>query len=226
MGNYPVNDLQCILQSVTYTALISLDKHDKRRGNALLQLEQLDIEAEWVRPVEAESIDLTLLPSAFLNAPNYASHALTILNVFDKALLRNASNFMHVEDDVIFDPQIRKFLPQIVVPNDWKFIYIGGRNCGSKQRFSSWIVKSSFVSDLHAVIMRIEMIDVMRDALLDRGIASHYCDARLASLHQKYPTYLCRPNLAWQSIHSNESGDGLPDSNYNEDGSVKLEQGD
>jgi hypothetical protein len=45
-------------------------------------------------------------------------------------------------------------------------------------------------------------------------------------LHNDYPTYLCRPNLAWQSRHSDDSG-GLPAySNYYANGTVRVGQGD
>jgi hypothetical protein len=70
------------------------------------------------------------------------------------------------------------------------------------------------------------MIPHLRRVLFDPAIDSAYTDFRIASLHGQYPAYLCRPNLAWQSHHSDDSGRLKPFSNYYANGAVRVGQGD
>ena len=219
-------DLQTLLQSVPYKVLLSMEDQTERRASAMNQLEDLYLDVEWKVPVKIEDIDWAPMPSIFKEAPRYASHAVTMIEMFDEALRRGVDTFMHIEDDVIFHPDALASLPQILVPWDWKFIYFGGRSWGPRQHISKGLVRSGFIYDLHAVIMRTDMVELMRKALLDPEIDCHWCDARIASLHKEHPTYLCRPNLAWQGFHCDDSGDGIPKSNYFPDGSVMPGQGD
>jgi hypothetical protein len=66
----------------------------------------------------------------------------------------------------------------------------------------------------------------MRKAIVDPSIDSWHTDFRLANLHPRYPAYLCRPNLFWQSEHRDYSGLGDTYSNYYPNGTVKIEEGD
>jgi hypothetical protein len=203
-----------------------MEEERERRENAFRQFSDLGLDVEWKVPVKIDDIPWGEMPSAYKNHSKYASQALTLIEVFKEVIHKGADHFMLFEDDIIFHPQILTHLPHITVPDDWKFIYVGGRNCGVKQYISRGLVKSTFVSDLHAVIIRSDMIDLLKQVLLDRNLTTHWADARIASLHKIYPTYLCRPNLAWQSVHSYERGSGEPFSNYNENGTVKRDQGD
>jgi hypothetical protein len=139
---------------------------------------------------------------------------------------KGAWAFAHFEDDVVFHPEFQSRLPKIRVPKDWKFLYIGGRNNNARQEVAPGLARSMFVSDLHAVVIRSSMIDKIRRALLDPANPSHWADARIASLHRSHPAYLCRPNLAWQSVHPNDSGTGTAYSNYYADGTVAHGKGD
>ena len=151
---------------------------------------------------------------------------MTLLSIFDEVERVNAPSFMHFEDDVVFHPRASRLLSRIRVPSDWQFIYLGGRNGGIKTTVSPGLVRSSFISDLHAVIIRSGMIPRLRRVLFDPAINSAYTDFRIASLHSHYPAYLCRPNLCWQSHHSDDSGQLKAFSNYYPNGAVKLGQGD
>ena len=219
-------DLRSILQSIPYKALLSLENARERRANALRQLKDLNIEAEWLVPIKANAIDWSSIPPAFRRAPKYGSHAVTMLAMFDEAIRRGVDTFMHIEDDVVFHHQILERLPNIFVPGNWRFIYLGGRSYGRRQKVSNGLVRSHAVGDLHAVVMRSDMIPLMKDALLDSKSNFQWCDARISSLHKKWPAYLCRPNLAWQAPHCNDRGTGAPYSNYFEDGRVKPGQGE
>ena len=55
---------------------------------------------------------------------------------------------------------------------------------------------------------------------------SAFADFRIARLHSQYPAYLCRPNLAWQSRHSDDSDQLKAYSNYYANGAVRVGQGD
>ena len=214
------------LQSVPCQVLISMENQEERRRNAMRQFAGLGLNVEWKVPIKIADIQWDKLPAAYREHPKYASQTLTILDVLDEVESKGAESFALFEDDIVFHPHTLLLLPQIVVPEDWKFFYIGGRNNGSKQYVSKGLVKSTFVSDLHAVVINSEIIHLLRRVLVDGSMNTHWADARIASLHKKYPAYLCRPNLAWQSFHADESGAGVGYSNYYADGSVKPGQGD
>ncbi len=219
-------NLRSILTSIPYVALLSLEGHEERRANAFRQLKSVGIEAEWVVPVKLDALDWSYIPPAFRRAPRYASHAITMIQMFDEAILRGAECFMHVEDDVVFRSDILDRLPHIIVPNDWKFIYLGGRSWGPRQKIRHGLVRSNSICDLHAVIMRNDMIEVMKTALLNPKNQRHWCDARIAYLHRNCAAYLCRPNLAWQAPHGKDDGKGPLYSNYFENGRVKPNCGE
>jgi hypothetical protein len=138
---------------------------------------------------------------------------------------KKAQSFMLFEEDVIFHQDTAALLSQIRVPLDWQFIYVGGRNCGNSEFVSPGLVKSDFVADLHAVIIRSSMIDRLRKVLMDCCINSSSPDFRFATLQNRFPAYLCRPNLAWKAPRWDPSGNGLDYSLYNDDGSVKFGMG-
>ena len=214
------------LNSIPCKFLISLEQHHERRGNAQRQFAALGIHADWKIPMKLEDVPWARVPRDYERKPAAASHAMTLLSIFDEVERAEAPSFMHFEDDVVFHPRVMALLPRIRVPRDWKFIYLGGRNGRIKTTVSPGLVRSSLVSDLHAVIIRSDMIPHLRRVLFDPAIDSAYTDFRTASLHSHYPAYLCRPNLAWQSHHSDDSGQLKPFSNYYANGAVRLGQGD
>ena len=214
------------LSSIPCKFLISLEQHRERRGNTQRQLAALGIHAQWKIPMKLEDVPWAQVPRDYERKPAAASHAMTLLSIFDEVERAKAPSFMHFEDDVVFHPRAATLLSRIRVPGDWKFIYLGGRNGRIRTVVSPGLVRSSLVSDLHAVIIRSEMIPHLRRVLFDPAIDSAYTDFRIASLHGQYPAYLCRPNLAWQSHHSDDSGRLKPFSNYYANGAVRVGQGD
>jgi hypothetical protein len=227
VGRGGIEDAEPIdLKSIPYKVLISLEQHHGRRSNAQRQFAELGIDVAWKIPVKIDEIPWTWIPQAYRGRPASASHTATLLSVFDEVERTKAESFVVFEDDVIFHPAISTLLPRIRVPRDWKFIYLGGRNTGIKRRISPGLVRSDFVNDLHAVIIRSDMIAHLRRVLLDPAIDSMYTDFRFATLHDRYPAYLCRPNLAWQSVHGDDSGALPAYCNYYGNGTVKIDQGD
>jgi hypothetical protein len=209
------------LQAVPFKVLISMEDQNERRESAQKQLATIGVNAEWRIPVKIEDIPWEVLPVAYKRSPKYASQAATLLKVLNQVKRSKASSFMLFEDDLILHQQFETLLPSIQVPSDWSFIYLGGRNNGKGRFVSPGLIRSTFISDLHAVILRSDIIDLLRNVLLDPKCRSHWADARIAMLHKSYSAYLCRPNLVWQSVHANE--EGLVYSNYNEDGSAVQE---
>jgi hypothetical protein len=214
------------LKPIPCKFLVSLEQQQERRNTAQSQLAALGIHAEWRIPARVEDVQWDRLPRAYERKPEAGSHAMTLLSIFEEVERAKSPSFVHFEDDVVLHPRITTLLPPLKVPPAWKFIYLGGRNNGGRTAVSPGLVRSDFVSDLHAVIIRSEMIPLLRSALLDPAIDSEHTDFRIATLHARFPTYLCRPNLAWQSAHSDDAGISKPYSNYYANGTVKIGQGD
>ena len=212
------------LKAIPYKVLVSMENQPERRREAQDQFKQLGLDVEWKMPVKIQDIQWNATTLRYRPMPAAASQMLTLLDIFSEAERRKVDYFIHFEDDVVFHPEITALLPEIRVPQDWKFIYIGGRNCGDHEYVSRGLIRSDFVADLHAVIIRADIIDPLRRALMDPCINSIWPDFRFATLQNIYPAYLCRPNLAWQSSHPSESGGGIY-SHYNEDGTVKEGMG-
>jgi hypothetical protein len=226
-GRSPQSDGHAIdLKAIPYSVLLSTERQHERRSLAQKQLKKLGIVAEWKKPVKIEDIKWNASTEAYKERPASASHALTLIEVLDEAERRKVEYAMLFEDDVMFHSDILEVVNEVKVPNDWKFIYLGGRNCGTKQQVSSRLVRSTFISDLHAVILHSDMFSLVKQVLMDPCIHSIWLDFRIATLHDRYPAYMFRPNLAWQSEHSDDSGVREPYSNYHPTGEVKHGQGD
>lgn len=214
------------LDSVPYKVLLSLEQQHERRSNALRQFARLGIDVEWEVPVKIEDVAWARIPRLYKLSPCVASHAVTLLAILDEAERMKVPSFMHLEDDVVFHPRFATLLPRLRVPRDWQFIYLGGRNGGTRTEVSPGLTRSDFIADLHAVIIRAEMIPHLRGVVLNSAAGPIHLDSRIASLHRQYPAYLCRPNLAWQSAHTDDAGKRPAYSNYYPNGAVRLGQGD
>ncbi len=214
------------LNSIPCKVLVSLEKHQERRSHALRQLAALNIDVEWKIPARLNEVPWTRIPRVYRALPPVASHVMTFLSILEEVERAKAPSFMHFEDDVVFHPRLATLLPRLKVPRDWQFIYLGGRNAGTKIKVSPGLVRSDLITDLHAVIIRSDMIPELKSILLDPAIRDPHLDSRIALLHRRYPAYLCRPNLAWQSAHSADPGKSPAYCNYYSNGAVKLGQGD
>ena len=214
------------LRLVRHHYLVSMEAQTARRGNALRLLKELGCEVEWKTPIKISEVPWDQTPEIYRYAPKYASQVWTLMAIFDEVEKAGVDRFALFEDDIVLHPQITELLPRIRIPTCWKFIYLGGRNGGYRYNVATGMVRSTFVSDLHAVVIKADIIPDLRQVLLDGSICSHWADFRIATLHWQHPAYLCRPNLFWQSFHQNDSGTGEGYSNYNADGSVAYAQGD
>jgi hypothetical protein len=228
LGRAPADET---MQSIDLTAipckvLVSLERHQERRSHTLRQLAALNIHVDWKIPTKLSDVAWSRIPRIYRIWPSVGSHVVTLLSIMDEVERARAPSFMHIEDDVIFHPRMAMLLPRLRVPRDWRFIYLGGRNAGSRAKVSPGLVRSDLITDLHAVIIRSDMIPELRNILLDPAIRDPHLDSRIAILHKRYPAYLCRPNLAWQSAHSADSGKSPAYSNYYPNGAVKVGQGD
>ena len=206
--------------------LVSMEDQSVRRENTVNLLGRIGVKAAWKVPVKIPDIPWNKTPGIYKRRPKYASQLWTLMALFDEVEESGAKTLVHFEDDIVLHPEICELLPEIRVPSDWKFIYLGGRNGGYREHVNSGLVKSSFVSDLHAVIIKSEIIPDLRAVLLNSSIHSVWADFRFATLHWQHAAYICRPNLIWQSFHQNDSGVGQGYSNYYEDGNVMYGQGD
>ncbi len=214
------------LNAISCRVLVSLEQHHERRSNALRQFAALGIDVEWKVPVKVDDVPWHLLPPIYRAKPTRGSHAATLLSILDEVERVKAPSFLHFEDDVVLHPRFSALLPRLRVPRDWQFIYLGGRNGGAKNQISPGLVRSDLITDLHAVIIRSSMVPHLRRVLLDPAMETVHLDARFAMLHRQFPAYLCRPNLAWQSAHSDDAGKLPVYSNYYPNGTVRMGQGD
>ena len=151
----------------------------------------------------------------------YISQILTLKKVIGDARRRNAHCVWLFEDDAVLHPEFLSRARRLRVPNNWRFLYLGGAYYESVVRINEFLVRPSKVLDLHCVIISSEMYDIIEDrfdaALHDTSRNEVFADMILADLHKIFPAYLCRPNLSWQSNHQSDLN-GRHYSSYKPDG--------
>ena len=213
------------LSSISYRALVSMPDEATRRTWVTKRLLDYGVSVEWHIPVPIAEIVWSDLPTVFAHHPRYASQALSLHAIVSEAQRRDAAALLLLEDDIVFHVDFPTMLARLQPPSDWSFLYLGGRNCGIKEQVGDGLMRSDFVSDLHAVVLRWDVFDEVKRALIDPWIYSALPDFRIATLHRRFTTYLCRPNLVWQTPHTTEAN-GEAYCNYTSNGDVVTGQGD
>ena len=178
-----------------------------------------DVIAEHPIPLhEINAQEYSHLPQKALP---YISQILTLKKVIGDAKRQNAHCVWLFEDDAVLHPEFLNRARRLRVPNNWRFLYLGGAYYENVVRINEFLVRPSKVLDLHCVIISSEMYDIIEDrfeaALHDPSKKEVFADMILADLHKIYPAYLCRPNLSWQSNHQSDLN-GRHYSSYKPDG--------
>ena len=206
---------------------INLGRREKRRFETEWQLEQAGITAERFPAVDARFVRQ---PNGYQSAGRYAL-ALSQRLAIRKALLSGADAVLILEDDVVFNPQLRERLEAIELPDDWGIFYLGCAHNKRPRPAGQGIVRTQYALDTHAFAVRapyykrvIAALDARRPENQVRGhpLAS---DWFLADLHAEIPTYACYPNLAWQSVVESDLAGGTY-SNYTATGEQIASHGE
>lgn len=151
----------------------------------------------------------------------YVSQILTLKRVFSDARKRKVNSIWLFEDDAVLHPDFLELARRIRVPNNWRFLYLGGACYENAIRVNEHLLKPNRTLDLHCVVISGEMFQIIEDAfdaaLNDKTKTEVFADVVLSELQDVFPAYLCRPNLSWQSTHQSDLN-GRHYSNYKPNG--------
>src|SRR6202453_1023001 len=210
------------LHEVPYKVMINMPQASDRRWQLhekLCKFGFMDVACEHPIPIaEIDRSEYSHLPEEALP---YISQIITIKRVLTEAKRRGAKSTWLLEDDATFHSEFNDRVRRLRVPNNWCFLYLGGAYYEEAIRINGALVRPDKILDLHSLVISSEVYDVaisQLDAVLkDTSKSEVFADVTFASLHKKYPAYLCRPNLVWQAPHHSDLK-GKHYSNYAPDG--------
>jgi len=115
-----------------------------------------------------------------------------INNKYDKILI--------LEDDVVFENGLDKFFADNVdnVPNDWKFLYLGGNHLNGLSKINDNIYRMVSSLATHAYGLRTEIIPTILEFIRE---PQYPIDIYYAQLHRLLPSYVIKngdKSITWQ----------------------------
>ena len=127
-------------------------------------------------------------------------------NVIKDAKEKGYKRIVIFEDDVELcdDFNERFMLHYKDIPNDWRFIYMGGNHVGGVTPINNKVSKIRHTYAIHAICVHEELYDHILTMLEEEKVQ---VDVTYAQLQKVFPSYVFRPHLAWQKDgHSDIQG--------------------
>jgi hypothetical protein len=182
---------------------INLDHRVDRWENCLSQFDNYGIEVERFSAVNGNVVTPygvgKLLPGEVgVIRSNY--------NVIQDAKNNGYKNIVIFEDDVeLCDDFNERFdLHYVNVPNDWKFLYMGGNHVGGLSLVNNKVSRINHTYAIHAICINEDLFEPILKLLSEEKVQ---VDVTYAQLQKIYPSYVFRPHLAWQKDgHSDIQG--------------------
>lgn len=123
---------------------------------------------------------------------------LTHYNIIKNAKNNNLENVLILEDDVVFQDDLKK-IDEIMslIPNDWDFIYFGGNHTYGDipVKINDKILKLNNTVSLHCVAINNTVYDSILNLLPKQEIQ---VDGYYSKLHKEFNSYGITPNIAKQ----------------------------
>jgi GR25 family glycosyltransferase involved in LPS biosynthesis len=123
---------------------------------------------------------------------------LSFMSMIKTAKILGWNNFLVLEDDVVFHPDLNNLLEKIIpqVPYDWDLFYFGGNHFSRMpEQLTENLFKTFHTVCLHAFAINHTMYDriIEQNHRIDRPT-----DINIAQLQQNCLTLVTNPHLAWQ----------------------------
>jgi glycosyl transferase family 25 len=170
---------------------------DRRLDRWLKFIEECKINSiENVNRVSAIDGDKIVNNSQLLNGE--LGILLTHYEIIKNAKNNNLENILILEDDVIFNSEIKN-IDKIMklIPDDWDFIYFGGNHIygDTPEKINEKVLKLNNTVSLHCVAIKNTVYDTILNLLPKQEIQ---VDGYYSKLHKEFNSYGITPNLAKQ----------------------------
>jgi glycosyl transferase family 25 len=128
----------------------------------------------------------------------YLSHYNLLLHCLEKKY----NQVLIFEDDVAFDEGLSQFFFDNIdkVPEDWKFLYLGGNHLAQSTKLDENVHKMNYTLATHAYAVKLDIIPTIL-ATLESDKMQHPVDVYYANLHRHIPSYVIKRGdsaLIWQ----------------------------
>ena len=182
---------------------INLNHRVDRWGDCVKQFDKYDIEVERFSAVNGNEV----IPNGVGKLlPGEVGVIRSNYNVIQDAKNNGYKNIVIFEDDVVLceDFNERFDLHYVNVPNDWRFLYMGGNHVGGLSLVNNKVSKINHTYAIHAICIHEELYEPILGLLLEEQVQ---VDVTYSQLQKLYPSYVFRPHLAWQKDgHSDIQG--------------------
>jgi hypothetical protein len=142
------------LHEIPYKVMVTLPQCVDRRWKlheALCLYGIKDVIAE--HPVPLHDINIAEYSHLPQKALPYVSQILTLSKVVADAKQKGAHSLWLLEDDAVLHPEFLYRARRLRIPNNWRFVYLGGAYYDKAVRINRDIVKPNKVLDLHCVVI-------------------------------------------------------------------------
>ena len=177
---------------------INLDKRKDRWQKCQEIFKKLNIEVERISAVEGHPKNIKVYHSILKKRAGLVGCHLSHLKCIKLAKENNFKNVLILEDDIEFDNAFISKFSKLVLPDDWKLLYLGGNNNVGNPiliEFSKHVYQTKNTMAAHSYAIDNTIYDELIDLLIkmDNPHELIYID-----IQKKFKCYVTRPHLTWQ----------------------------
>jgi GR25 family glycosyltransferase involved in LPS biosynthesis len=175
---------------------INLDERKDRMVESEKNFATHNLWVERVPGINGSNMNIDFPPEIKEGAVGCALSQLFTLKLAKQV---KAKNFLLLEDDIEFDPELtskfNKYYAE--VPNDWDMLYLGGQHFHGMNltQVTEHVYKCEYTLAAHSVAFNCTVYDRFINKLVD---ITKPCDVHYAQSHKEINAYVMIPHLTWQ----------------------------
>lgn len=175
---------------------INLDERKDRMVETAKHFATHNLWVERVPGINGSNMNLDFPPEIKEGAVGCALSQLFTLKLAKQV---KAKNFLLLEDDIEFDPELNSKFSKYYseVPNDWDMLYLGGQHFHGMNltQVTEHIYRCEYTLAAHSVAFKYTVYDRFINKLVD---ITKPCDVHYAQSHKEINAYVIIPHLTWQ----------------------------
>lgn len=186
-----------LLEPTGLRFFLNLSRRPDRRERTEAQFKALGIAVERYEALDATDVDFD--PTQW-TTPGRQAVATGFCDMVREARRRNAPFVGTFEDDLGFAPGFRQKVAELVLPEDWDLLYLGGSHLRPGRVVNDTIVKATQIIGNHALFINAKAYDRVLKAVATPGLGHTVDkDIRLSRLPATGAhVYAAASNLVWQ----------------------------
>lgn len=179
---------------------VNLDKRTDRWDECEKEFEKHGLNIERFSAVDGSTVEIV---NSSLN-DGQTGCALSHLEILEISKCKGYNNCLILEDDVQFDDELNKILPNIMnqVPDDWDILYFGGNHSANNiwnpqsklKKVTENIFRVTNCYTTHSYAVK----KTVYDKIISSFDGTVPIDVCLSEVQKNTNSYIIRPHLAWQ----------------------------